>query len=742
MSRAAAQQYAPVKDSTTYFGFKYSGASLAGGALQAGSIWPGGLDLLTPPLRLHPGAVRDILNFEVALNGGYSRIGGYERYNGLPAPSAATFFIVQVATYVTVPSVGEQIAQASSGATGTVAFVSNAPGAYYMVVTETTGSFDTSGVVTSPNNSYAITAANPLTVTAANSPFVVPTVATVIGTAIPMSVQLTSQLNAQYQAAAADIYRAAINPVPGSGPVLGVVHMIFGGRDFVYAFRANAMGTAVAIWQSSNLGWINIPLLNTVNFTAAGTETPEDGDTLAQGPASATIQRVMIQSGTIAAGTAAGTFVVMTPNVGFSAGAATTSSGATLTLSGAQTPIVLQPGGNYEFSKYNFSGQLSTRRIYGCDGVNLGFEFDGTTYAPITTGAEPLVPSHVLAHKEHLIFSYQSSMVISGVGTPFLYSAVDGGAEIACGDTITNMLTLPGQQTTAAAGIWMLSTTGILYGVDQSSFNFVLYTAGTGANPKSAQNLVDTVAFPDAGIVNLQTSLNYGNFVTSTLTQNIQPFIDVEITNISASSVQRGKGQYRVFFKDGYGLWLTFGGNQSYLGAALVQFPNPVNCIDDDTNASGAEVGYFGSTDSLGYVYQIDTGPSFDGAALIAYFTSAVDYIKSPRWLKRFYRASIQIEGDTYAAIGFNYALGDNSPLIGQPTANTYPSSFSPAQWDNATWDNFYWDGTTTTPTYADMTGTANDVQPIISSGTNYIAPYTISMIIYDYSVRRRLRGM
>lgn len=735
MPRDSAQQFAPIKDSTTYFGAKFASG------LQTGTVYPGGLDLLTPPLSLQPGAVRDILNFEVALNGGYGRIGGYERYNGLPSPSAAAFFIVQVATFVTVPSAGDHISQASSGASGIVAFVSNAPGAYYMVVTKTTGAFDTIGVVTRGNPAYVITPANPLTVTSANSPFIVPMAATVIGTAITPTIQLTSQLNAQYQAAAADIYRLDIGPVPGSGPLLGVVHMIFAGVDFVYAFRANALGTAVGIWQSSAAGWVSIPLYNTVSFTAAGTETPQDGDILTQGPASATIQRVVITDGTIAGATAVGTFIVTTPNLGFSAGAATTSSGTTLMLSGPQTPIVLQPGGNYEFSKYNFFGQLATRRIYGCDGVNLGFEFDGTTYTPIVTGAEPLVPSHVLAHKEHLFFSYQSSLVFSGPGTPFRYSAVDGGGEIATGDTITNMLTLPGQQTTAAAGIWMLSTTGILYGVDLTTFNFVLYNAGTGANPRSSQNLYDSLVFADIGVVNLQTSLNYGNFVSGTLTKNIQPFIDQERTKISASSVQRSKGQYRAFFRDGYGLWLTFS-NQSYLGAGLVQFPNPVNCVDDDTNSIGAEVSYFGSSDNLGYVYQLDTGPSFDGANLPAYFVGAWDYFKTPRWLKRYYRASIEIEGNAYAEISFNYGLGDNSPLIGQPTATTYQSSFSPALWDNATWDNFYWDGQTTSPTYADMVGTGSDIQPTLRSGTNYIQSYVISSIIYEYSMRRRLRGV
>lgn len=731
MPRDTPNQYAQVKDSTTYFGAK---------SVQSGVI-PGGLDLLTPPLSLQPGAVRDISNFEVALNGGYGRIGGYERYSGQPSPSSATFVIVQVLTYVTVPSVGDVISQASSGASGTVAFVSNAPGAYYMVVTQTSGVFDTSGVVTSANSTYTITSANPLTVTAASSPFTVPLTASTIGTAIPTTLQLTAMLNAQYQAAAADIYRADIAPVPGSGPMLATFHMIFGGVDYVYAFRANTAGTAVDIWQSSTAGWVNIPLYNTVTFTAAGTATPMDGDTLTQGPATATIQRVMIEDGTIAGSTARGTMVVTTPNFGFSAGAAKTSSGTTLTLSGAQTPIVILPGGDYQWSKYNFSGQLITRRVYLCDGVNKAAEFDGTTYSPINTGAEPLVPSHIWGHKEHLFLAYQSSLVFSGPGTPYRYSAVDGGGEIATGDNITDMLTLPGAQTTAALGVWMLSTTGILYGTDLATFNFTVYNFGTGSNAKSAQNLYDSFVFADIGVVGLHTSLNYGNFTSATFTKNIQPFINQERTKISASSVQRSKGQYRVFFRDGYGLWLTFN-NQSYMGAAIVQFPNPVNTIDDDTDSSGAEVGYFGSTDSLGYVYQLDTGPSFDGDTLFAYFVAAWDYFKTPRWLKRYYRASIEIEGNAYAAIGFNYALGDNSPLIGQPSSTSYESSFSPARWDVATWDNFFWDGTTTSPTYADMVGTANDIQPTLSSATNYIQPFIVSSIIYDYSIRRRLRGL
>lgn len=733
MNAVSRMPMAPVKDAVTIFGAKTG---------QNGAVSPGGLDLLTPSLALQPGACRDMQNFEVAQNGGYSRIGGYERFNGMPAPSDASFTIVQVSSFVTAPDVGDDIVQAGSGATGTVCWVNNQTGAYYMVVTKVVGTFNTTGVISRPSMSYSVTeAGGPLVVTSASSPFTVPGASTTIGTATTTTVQLTAKLNAQYLAAAGDIYRADIDPVPGSGPILACFHMVFSGQDYVYAFRANETGTAVLIWQASTTGWVNVPLFNVVSFTACGGATPLDGDTLTQGPASATIKRVMIQSGTIAGSTAAGVFVVTTPNLGFSAGAATTSSGATLTLSGAQTPIVIQPGGKYEWDKHNFQGQLITRYVYGCDGVNKAFVFDGETYAPITTGLSPDNPNHMACHKGHLFLSQGSSIIFSADGDPFRYSAVDNGGEIATGDVVTAMLTLPGNATAAALGIWMESTTGILYGVGIADFNFVVYNAGTGSNERAVQNLFDTIAFPNLGVVSLSATLNYGNFLSTALTKNIQPFINQQRTKIAASAVQRTKGQYRVFFDDGYALYLTFA-NQTYLGAAPMLFPNPVNTIDNDTNVAGTEVTYFGSSDDLGYVYQLDVGPSFDGGTLFAYFTGAWDYIKTPRWLKQYRCASIEMQGYAYAAISFNYALNDNSTLTGQPSATAYTSSFSPALWDAAYWDNFFWDGQTISPTYADMTGTAQDVQPTISSSTAYIQPFNVSSIIYQYSVRRRLRGM
>lgn len=725
----AALAYPPVK---------YSVTRLGAGQTYTGATYPGGLDLTTPSLALQPGALRDVLNFECSQSGGYARIQGYERYDGRTSPSSATYQVIQFTAFTTVPVVGQIATQAVTGASGTIIVVSNLAGAYYIVVTQITGSFNYTDAVSVNTGSLTVTAANPQTITAAN-PLTISD--GFVGNATTPMVALSALLNAQYLAAAADVYRSAIGAVPGSGAVLGVVGMIFGTTDNVYAFRANVAGTAVNLYRSSTAGWVQVPFFNTVSFTT-GSVAPADGDTITQGVVTATIKRVMWQSGTYGASTAAGTLVVTTPTGGnFTGGPATTSSGGVVSLTGPQTSITLAPGGHFEFVKCNFSGQLVTRRIYGCDGVNKCFEFDGTTLAPITTGLSPDRPSHIAFHKNFLFISQASSILYCGAGTPFMWGSINGGGEIATGDTVTGMVSLPGAATTAALAVYLRNNTSILYGTDPTTdFNFVSFNQGMGALPYSVQSLFDTFCFDDLGVINLRTSLNYGNFVPSSLTKNILPFILQERNKLIASSVNRDKSQYRVFFSDGYGLWLTMV-NSDYLGASVVLFPNPVFCNDNGETTTGEEVTYFGSSDGLGYVYQMDVGTSFDGASIDAHITMAWDPIKSPRVLKRFRAASIEIQGSAYAAIQFGYSLGYGTTNIGQPGYVSYTTNFAAApSWDSFVWDNFVWDGQSLVPTDIDMTGTAENIQYTISSTTNYIASFNVNSVITHMTPRRGIR--
>jgi hypothetical protein len=727
MSAIGKNQWTPVK---------YTQTQLGGGANAQGQAFAGGLDLTTPTLRLQPGALRDVLNYEVAQFGGYTRVDGYERYDGQAQPSVATFIIVQIeqkiadftddftndftsdypSDFINIPTVGQVVTQAVSGATGIILAVVTAPIAY-LALTRVTGVFDTTHALTTPGP-------------------------VLIGNATGPTFLIDPKTAAIYLALAADLYRTLIGKVPGAGPVQGVVAMAFSGVDHVYAFRANAGATATLLWKASPTGWVQVPYYNLISFTGGGTTNPLDGDTLTQGGVTATIKRVMWQSGAWAvppAGSAIGQFVITAPFGGvFAAGAATTTSGATLTLSGPPSPITMAAGGRFEFDKANFSGQLITRRIYGCDGVNPAFSFDGETLSPILTGLSPNRPAHIRAHKNFLFLGQAASMIFSTAGDPYRYSAVDGGGEIATGDTITSLITLPGSQTTATLAVFMRSNTAFLYGTDPTTFNYVTFNTGIGAVPFSTQNLFDTFFLDDLGVVTLKTSLNYGNFLPSTLTANILPFIARQRGSLTASSLNREKSQYRLFFKDGFALFATVL-NQQYLGSALILFPSVINCVDSTNLVTDDEATYAGSTS--GFVYQLDVGTSFDGGDIFAYFMTAWDAIKSPRILKRFRAASIEVQGGSYAEIRYGYQLGYDSDQIAQIPAVDVPLNIGGLpHWDTFVWDDFTWDGGGLTPTDVDETGTAENIRVTISSSSNYIAAYTVNSIIHHYSMRRGMR--
>ena len=714
---------------TAWAKVQYGQTQLGGVAVQ-GAFQPGGLDLVTPTLRLAPGVLRDVINFECAQNGGYRRIDGYERFDGRFPPSSATFTIVQlsgaadftddfnsdfvVGAFATVtPPIGSTVIQDVTGATGVVVAIVVAPRPY-LVLTRTTGAFDEkSAVRTVPGGVY-------------------------IGQAVPLTVALTLKEAAVYKAAAADAYRVLIHEVPGSGPVRGVVGMVFGGIDQVFAFRDNVGATACGLWQATPGGWTAVPFGSLISFTAgSGGAPPPEGAMLTQGGVTATLQRVMWQNGTWT-GTASGDFVIIAATGAFLTGAATVAGGYSVTLTGSQRLISPLPGGRYEFAKANFSGQVTTRRIYGADGVNPAFEFDGVTYAPIKTGAVPDHPSHITYHKNYLFLAQGSSVMFCAAGLPFRWSAVDGGGEIATGDVVNGMLTLPGDQTSAALAVLLRGSFSVLYGTNPTDFNFVAFSTGVGAQKYSVQNMFDLFILDDLGVIALKTTLNFGNFEPASLTKNILPFIQRQRGHLLASSVNREKSQYRLYFSDGYALYVSVL-NQEYLGATLIRYPHAMFCTDTTNQTTQIEATYAGGTD--GYVYHLDIGTSLDFDPIDAHFTTIWDVQRSPRVLKRYRALSIEFQGAGYAEARVGYQLGYGSSQIAQlPDIDTILRLTGISVWDTFIWDNFIWDGADLLPTDLDLTGTAENIRFQVSSGTNYIESYTVNSFIYHYSMRRGLR--
>jgi hypothetical protein len=402
--------------------------------------------------------------------------------------------------------------------------------------------------------------------------------------------------------------------------------------------------------------------------------------------------------------------------------------------SGAQAAITLSPTGRVETAIDNINGAT---RIYGADGVNYGFEFDGTVYVRIRTGMTTDTPTHVAVHKNHLFFSFGASVQFSGIADPYNWSPVIGAGEISLNANVTALLVQPGDQSTGAMAIYSDDNTSILYGSSSANFQLVSYNVGTGAKAYSCQNINVSYSFDDRGVMNMATTLNFGNFDSAALTLNLRPFIADRRNLATASGVSREKGQYRIFFSDGYGLYVTLA-NGSFMGAMPVQFPNAVACMSEGQRADGAETAFFGSTN--GYVYRLDAGTSFDGFEIAANMTLVFNAIGSPRLLKRFRKASLEITGTSYADFYFNYDLAYATTDIGQDTQTLYSSSLVSSYWDTSYWDFFVWDSRTLAPSEVEVNGTAENIALKIASNSPYFQPFTINSAILHYTPRRGIR--
>jgi hypothetical protein len=573
----------------------------------------GGLDQVTPAMSLAGGVAREALNYECGVSGGYSRIVGYERFDGHPSPTDAV------------------------------------------------------------------------------------------------------------DPAAA---RALIVAVPGSGPVRGVLE--FG--DTVYAFRNNAGATALGIYKSSASGWVSVPLFKTVSFTAGSGTEPAGGQTLLQGGVQALVKRVVRSSGSWGGGTAAGQIIITNVVGGSFAAGAASAGGGTFTLSGSDSQLSLLPGGRVRAIEHNFGGQAGTVRMYGCDGVNFGWEFDGETLAPIYTGITPSyndTPSMVVAHNGRLGFGVRSSAMLSAPGLPFDWQASAGAAEFPIGETMTDMVSLPGSSTSATLAIFSQNSTNILYGTSSTDWNLTTFNSSGGAAAHTAQHMAITLFLDDRGIVSLETAQEFGNFAQGSLTNQITPFINSKTGKAVASMLCRHKSQYRLFYNDGYGLFVTIV-NKKLLGCMPVLFPNPVTVCWESEKADGTIVMYFGSTN--GMVYQAERGTSFDGSAIQFNLVLNPASARSPRTVKSYHKAAVEIQADAGALVSFDFSfrLGYNPSEHEQPQSVSYSQTVSSSDRPEIV--------------ECEMGGSAECVAMIISGSSATTPAFTINTIPYHYSPRRMMR--
>ncbi len=660
-----------------------------------GTTIAGGMDIVGSPIFSKPGTARLAYNYEYSIKGGIDRIGGIEPFDGRPSPSDATYTYLQCTASITGISVGDIVDGATSGASGTAIYISGA----YIALTKVTGSFDIEDLEVS---------------------------AVVKATVLSDAPAIDGFLDNTLAKLAADEYQADITVVPGSGQVRGVAIL----NDAVYAWRDNAGATAMVIHKSTSSGWTAVAMFHQISFTAGSNDYAE-GDTLTQGGVTATVKRVVLESGAWGAGTAAGRLIITAPSGGvFAAGAAT--GGGVCTLSGASALITLAPGGRVRTDAYTFTASLADKRLYGCDGVNPEFEFDGTVYVPLNTGMGSVRATTVRCHKLHLFFGYRGSLQSSAIGNPYVWSAVFGAAELGTGDQITNLVSVGGSTDAAALMVLCQNALHIMYGNSSADWKLDPLSRVSGAQADSAQDIGGVVALDTPGVMRYPYTRNFGNFAWDTVSMDIQPIASNQTCLCSVYSASSFK--YRLFFADGTAISGLPVGKGQFHWSVINYERTIVIAIDGEIN--GESRTFYG--DDEGWVYEADRGRSFAGGT-ISYALKLQPLSQKSPMVEKTYR-QMQVELEAQSAFTLNTSVEFSDGEDGPTQLTQTPQYAQGLAWDLTSYDSASWDSLVAGVKTMPCEGIGTRISINVAGESDNELPHSLFAFTVLYTPRRMTR--
>lgn len=690
-------------------------------------ILGGGLDLATPASRLPPSRAIACKNYESAPRG-YQSSQGFERVDGHPSPSLASYSYLPFKLGTVALTAGLFVTGATSGATGTLllagALTSGAYGAGtavgYLVLRNVTGTFS------------------------ANENLQVAAVTKAVSSDVSRDRGALNDANdTTWYRLAIDAARADIAAVPGGGPLRGT--WMFQGIKYAFRDDAAVAPTKCVMFKATAAGWVAVDLGRRLGFTA-GTAAIVTGVTITGHTSGATgfIEQITIISGTLAAGTAAGR-LTLSGQVGNFILGENLDIGASLTVAlaaGNSTVTVLQPSGSFHFQNHNFYGASNLRRMYGCDGVNRAFEFNGNALTPISTGMAFDKPSYLAIHKNQLFLTFAGgSLQNSAPGNPFGWAVILGAAEIGIGEEITNILSA----VSGALVILGRNSINVLYGNGVADFQLVTLSGDAGSFANTAQNMKSPVYFDNIGLRELNATNNYGNFaIGSNLTSLVQSLIrfnhKVGVNPINSLHV-RSKDQYRLFYSDGTGFTVYMGNTDANGNSVPEIMPfdlgKIVRCCCSYTD-DGDEILLMGSDD--GFVYQLDAGTSLDGAALEGFIRLAFFNLKSPALNKSWKKATLELDAPADTALGlvaeYDYGNPDTPPAIDTAFDVQGGGGF----WNESTWNDFYWSTAVNGKAEAYLDGFGPSCSLTIHYSGIYQQAHTLQAVTYNYSPRGLVR--
>jgi hypothetical protein len=353
------------------------------------------------------------------------------------------------------------------------------------------------------------------------------------------------------------------------------------------------------------------------------------------------------------------------------------------------------------------------------------------SYAEVSDA--PSGAAYIELFKNHLFLGFtEGSIQHSTTGLPDDWDTATGSAgEIGVGQTLTGLMLGRG----GVLHVLCRDSIQTLYGTSSADWRLDVTVPNSGARPYSGQSLMQPYFIAERGIGSMEATDAYGDFSPMQPGYAVEPIFlqDRLFTRVKASAISKQRAQYRVWFDNGTGIYM------SPTGITTVRFPAQVEVAHSGERDSGAEVLLFG--DDQGNVYRLDNNAtSFNGAPIEAFLTLAYNTLKSPSIRKRFRRVfwDVRSGSDANISILTDYDYGRLETAT--PRREFIQFLLGGGLWDVANWDQFSWSTPSLGQEPMNVSGTGTAINFAIYSSSDS-EPHEILGYDIHFEQRRRRRG-
>jgi len=423
------------------------------------------------------------------------------------------------------------------------------------------------------------------------------------------------------------------------------------------------------------------------------------------------------------------------------------------------SPTTLNPDGYYEFAEQNFKATASTTTevpidshdisansgyLYGVDGKNPAFEFNGTQLKQIDSTYTPDVPQHIEVNGNRLALGFRAGEIaMSVLGDPHDFSAINGAGSIGVTDFLTGLMAGPDGSMFTFCKDKVYLVKGMAGPI--ADVQLVKHSKDVGSYPYTQQMLADHALFYDTwGVTELAVTDRYGDIISNALSSKIQTLLTEAQPQTSVAL--RSKAQYRLHFRQEIGgipstvsilMTLIKGENVGFTHAV---YPIDIVCATVGFY-NGEETHIVGTED--GRLYLMDSGFGFGTATseFNSYVVLPFNFTDSPRVTKKFKKVIINVEYPDQHVDPLNpqdkttlrYSASFNSGRNFAPKDSGLSSIETTGNlWGLVDWEDFYWGNGAAGFLEGYIRGHGDNVSLTISN-TSADSPHTLKDISFLY---------